>query len=63
MIKMAGVPLVEAIKMMTKNPATIMGVNDRKGTLAEGLDADITIFDEQINIRATIVNGKLVYGG
>jgi N-acetylglucosamine-6-phosphate deacetylase len=63
MIKMAGVPLVEAIKMMTKNPATIMGVDDRKGALAKGLDADITIFDEQINIRATIVNGKVVYGG
>jgi N-acetylglucosamine-6-phosphate deacetylase len=63
MINMAGVPLVEAIKMMTKNPATIMGVDDRKGALIEGLDADIAIFDDEINIQATIVNGKLVYGG
>jgi N-acetylglucosamine-6-phosphate deacetylase len=55
--------LVEAIKMMTKNPATIMGVDDRKGALIEGLDADIAIFDDEINIQATIVNGKLVYGG
>ncbi|QEC79978.1 N-acetylglucosamine-6-phosphate deacetylase [Mucilaginibacter ginsenosidivorax] len=63
MMEMADVPLHEAIKMMTKNPATIMGVDDRKGTLVEGLDADIAIFDEQINIQATIVNGKLVFGG
>jgi len=62
MITMAGVPLPEAVKMMTKNPATIMGVDDRKGALVEGLGADIAIFDEQINIQATIVNGKLVYG-
>ena len=63
MMTMADVPLPEAIKMMTKNPAKIMGVDDRKGALVEGLDADIAIFDEQINIQATIVNGKLVYGG
>lgn len=63
MMTMAGVPLPEAVKMMTNNPATIMGVDDRKGALVEGLDADIAIFDEHINIQATIVNGKLVYGG
>jgi N-acetylglucosamine-6-phosphate deacetylase len=63
MMTMADVPLPEAIKMMTKNPATIMGVDNRKGALVEGLDADIAIFDEQVNIQATIVNGKLVYGG
>jgi N-acetylglucosamine-6-phosphate deacetylase len=63
MMTMADVPLPEAIKMMTKNPATIMGVDDRKGALVEDLDADIAIFDEQISIQATIVNGKLVYGG
>jgi len=63
MMTMAGVPLPEAVKMMTNNPAKIMGVDDRKGALVEGLDADIAIFDEQINIQATIVNGKLVYGG
>ncbi|SEP14811.1 N-acetylglucosamine-6-phosphate deacetylase [Mucilaginibacter sp. OK283] len=63
MMTMADVPLPEVVKMMTKNPATIMGVDDRKGALIEGLDADIAIFDEQINIQATIVNGKLVYRG
>ena len=63
MMTMAGVPLPQAVKMMTNNPATIMGVDDRKGALVEGLDADIAIFDEHINIQATIVNGKLVYGG
>ncbi|WDF81207.1 N-acetylglucosamine-6-phosphate deacetylase [Mucilaginibacter sp. KACC 22773] len=63
MMTMADVPLPEAVKMMTKNPAMIMGVDDRKGALVEGLDADIAIFDEQVNIQATIVNGKLVYGG
>lgn len=61
MINMAGVPLIEAIKMMTQNPATIMGVNDNKGSLAVGKDADLVIFDELINIQTTIVNGRLVY--
>ncbi|WP_184545504.1 N-acetylglucosamine-6-phosphate deacetylase [Mucilaginibacter sp. FT3.2] len=61
MINMADVPLTEAVNMMTKNPATIMGVADCKGTLSVGKDADVVIFDNQVNIRATIVNGTLVY--
>lgn len=61
MVNMANVPLVEAIRMMTQNPATIMGVGDNKGALAEGKDADVVIFDEQINIQTTMVNGRVVY--
>lgn len=61
MVNMANVPLVEAIRMMTQNPATIMGVGDNKGALAAGKDADVVIFDDQINIQTTMVNGRVVY--
>jgi N-acetylglucosamine-6-phosphate deacetylase len=61
MVKMADVPLIEAIRMISKTPATIMGVADRKGSLIAGKDADIVIFDDNINIQTTIVNGKVVY--
>ena len=61
MISMAGVSLPDAIKMMTATPARILGVLDKKGELAGGKDADIVIFDEDINVSMTIVRGKVVY--
>jgi len=61
MISMAGVSLVDAIKMMTATPARILGVSDKKGELSVGKDADIVIFDEDINVSMTIVKGKVVY--
>ena len=61
MVKMADIPLVEAVRMMSKTPATIMGVQNTKGTLTVGKDADVLIFDENINIKTTIINGKVIY--
>jgi len=61
MIKMADVPLLDAVKMMSSTPARIMNVQDRKGSLTVGKEADIVIFDEDIKIRKTIIMGKVVY--
>jgi N-acetylglucosamine-6-phosphate deacetylase len=61
MRQLAGVPLPDAIKMMTSTPARIIGVADKKGSLVKGKDADLIIFDEQINIQATFIQGKEVY--
>ncbi len=61
MINMAEVSLPEAVRMMSLTPARIMGVDQQKGSLIAGKDADIVIFDDQINIKHTIVNGKVVY--
>ena len=61
MINMADVPLLEAVRMMSSTPARIMNVADRKGSLVEGKDADIVLFDENINIQTTIIRGKVVY--
>ena len=47
--KEAGIPLYTAVKMLTKNPAEHMGIKN-KGQLKKGYDADIIIFDEDINI-------------
>lgn len=60
-VKLAGVNLPEAIQMITATPARILGIHDRKGSLTIGKDADIVIFDEQLTVKATIVNGAAVY--
>jgi N-acetylglucosamine-6-phosphate deacetylase len=61
MIKIADVPLADAVLMITKTPARIMNVENKKGSLVVGKDADIIIFDEDINIKMTMVKGKIVY--
>lgn len=61
MYKTADVPLVDAVKMMTLTPAKLMGIDSYKGSIAVGKDADLVIFDDDINISMTIVEGKTVY--
>ena len=61
MINMAGVSLTDAIKMITATPARILGISHQKGSLEQGKDADIVIFDDDINIDMTIVGGRIVY--
>lgn len=61
MVNIAGISLSEAVRMMTLTPARIMKINKHKGSIAIGKDADIVIFDENINIQSTIVGGKILY--
>jgi N-acetylglucosamine-6-phosphate deacetylase len=61
MIQIAGQSVADAVRMMTITPATIMGVAGKKGSLQQGKDADIVIFDDQVNIRYTIIGGNPVY--
>ncbi|CUH95592.1 hypothetical protein P22_1666 [Propionispora sp. 2/2-37] len=58
-----GLSLVESIKTATVNPARRIGVDSFKGSIAVGKDADLVMFDEKINVSATIVRGNFVYRG
>ena len=53
--------IAEVIHMASLNPATSIGVSDRKGSLEIGKDADIAIFDEEMNCYLSIVEGREVY--
>lgn len=59
MVKLGGVALIQAVKMITDTPAKVIGVQDRKGSLSTGKDADIVIFDEDINIEIVITKGRV----
>lgn len=62
----AGLDEMEALKAITINPAEILGINDRVGSIEVGKDADLVIwdkhpFDLQANVEYTIIDGKIVY--
>jgi N-acetylglucosamine-6-phosphate deacetylase len=57
MVNLADVPLREAVRMMTLTPANVMGFRT-KGALSAGMDADIVVFDNDINVKAVFVGGE-----
>lgn len=62
----AGLAEMDALKAITINPAEILGIDDKVGSIKVGKDADIVIwdrhpFDIQSNTLYTIIDGKIVY--
>lgn len=55
------VPLAEAVKMASLNPARAMGFADRLGSIGVGKDASLAVIDEQVNAYLTMVKGEIVY--
>lgn len=51
-----------AVKTVTENPAKVLGLADRKGSIAVGKDADLVLLNDDLSVRATIVGGKIVFG-
>ncbi len=54
-------PLEVAIKTVTENPARLLGLEDKKGTIAPGKDADLVLLDDDRSVHTTIVAGKIVF--
>lgn len=53
--------LADCIKMITETPARAMGLQDQTGTVAVGRLADLILFDEDINIQMTMLDGDIKY--
>lgn len=59
----AGVPLHEAVRMASLNPARILKMDHELGSLRAGKRADMFLADEQMNVACTFVDGNCVYRG
>ena len=58
--KEVGIPMTEAVRLITVNPAKMMGLKT-KGELAPTFDADIVVFDDDINVKHVFAKGEKVY--
>lgn len=52
----------EAIQMASLIPAKSLGIDNVCGKLHEGYDADFIVLDENLDLKATFLNGKRVFG-
>jgi N-acetylglucosamine-6-phosphate deacetylase len=59
--RMTAIPLPAAVGTLTRNPARSIRVDERKGLLHAGFDADLVILDADLTVQATICRGAVAY--
>ena len=55
-----GIPLADAVRMLTLNPATLLGIEFKKGALRTGADADIVLLNAGLEIERVWARGTVV---
>lgn len=56
-----GISLTEAIDMATINPARNIYIDDKKGSIKVGKDADFAVIDADFNVYMTVRGGNIIY--
>jgi N-acetylglucosamine-6-phosphate deacetylase len=61
-VERAGIAFADAVRMSSTTPARTLGLGARKGVLAAGYDADVTVLGADFSVRAVVVGGCLATG-
>lgn len=61
LLEFTGKPLEQILPLLTENPAKLIGVYDRIGSIEEGKEADIVVLDKDCQVIRTYSKGKVVY--
>lgn len=61
MVSKVKVPIADAIQMVTYNPAKCISIEDKKGSIEPGKDADIVILNKKLEIVLTMVMGEVIF--
>ena len=61
MVRLAGVPITEAVRMATLNPARALRLDHERGRLAKGLRADLVLLTAELEVAATFIGGENVF--
>ncbi len=59
-IDMGAATLEEAVRMASLTPAEVLGIDNKKGSLEAGKDADIVVMDKDCNVKMTMVGGRMI---
>jgi N-acetylglucosamine-6-phosphate deacetylase len=56
-----GLPLEEVLRMASRYPAEALGVAHERGTLKQGLRADLVHLSDDLEVRSTIIGGETAW--
>lgn len=60
-MNMLGLSIVDAVTMASATPSAVLGLEDRKGRIEVGYDADIVLLDRIYQTEMTILQGEIIY--
>jgi N-acetylglucosamine-6-phosphate deacetylase len=60
-IRWSGWPLADVLPLATENPAKLLGLERKKGSLAKGFDADIVLLDSALGVRDVFIGGRAAF--
>lgn len=63
LVAFTGHPVEDVLPLLTVNVARALRIEDCKGSIKPGMDADFVLLDHRLNVRATLVGGVCVYRG
>lgn len=61
LVQFTGESVEKVLPLLTTNPARLIGMDYRKGSIAPGKDADLAVLDQDLNVTATYVAGQCVF--
>jgi len=61
MVFKSGVPVWEAVQMASAVPANYLGLTQRIGAIAVGMDANLTIMNKALEVQGTLIKGNWAY--
>ncbi len=62
-IEFLDIDVPTAFRLCATNPARVAGASSRKGQIERGFDADLVLLDADLNVRATVCRGEVVFDG
>ena len=60
-VEVMRIPMEEAVVMASLNPAKVLRIDDQKGSILEGKDADLVVLADDYKVEATFIEGELEY--
>jgi N-acetylglucosamine-6-phosphate deacetylase len=61
-VRFLALTVEEAVSLASANPARMLGLSQRKGAIAPGMDADLVVLDSELSARGTLIAGEWVFG-
>ena len=61
-VRFLGITVEQAVALASANPARLLGLDDRKGAIGVGMDADLVVLDQELGACGTVIGGEWVHG-